>query len=73
MAHFLDSEIIKSMQTYWPEEFERTSSSKLRTPGDVQYALAYYYFMISERNQNFDFFDNFEENLDTNGDGYFLI
>lgn len=68
MAHFLDSEIIKSMQNFWPEHFEHTSASQLRSPNDIQYALAYYYFMMSER-EEYDFMNIFNTKIDKNHDG----
>lgn len=69
MAHFFDTEIILNMQNFWPEEFQKTSGSRLRSPTDIQYALAYYYFMISERDE-FDFDLLFRTVLDHNRDGY---
>lgn len=68
MAHFLQTEVIEDMMKFWPDEWERCSAAHLRFPEDMQYALAYYYFLINQP-QDFDLQTVFNT-LDCNNDGF---
>ena len=48
MPHFIDKNIMNSLQEKFSSEFEKTSANRLRTKTDMQYAFSYYYFVISE-------------------------
>jgi len=49
MPHYLQKSIIQDMQDKWPAQFDETSTHKLRSPRDMQFAFAYFYFMIHQR------------------------
>lgn len=62
MAHMIDVEVMKRLQDKFPEEFDRTSSHKIRSPNDMQFAFSYFYFLMSEKHEilpeeHFDAFD----------------
>ncbi|KAL0280655.1 UNVERIFIED_CONTAM: hypothetical protein PYX00_001881 [Menopon gallinae] len=67
MPHFIDREIMIELQNRFPEEWKNTSSHKLRASTDMQFAFAYFYFIVGwvvER----DIADIFDE-IDTDGSG----
>lgn len=39
-------DIMNEMQEKWKEEWEKTSNHRFRSPEDMQYAFAYYYYVI---------------------------
>ena len=48
-SYFYDpflSDIMNEMQEKWKEEWEKTSKHRFRSPEDMQYAFAYYYYVI---------------------------
>lgn len=62
MAHMIDVEVMKRLQEKFPEEFDQTSSHKIRSPDDMQFAFSYFYFLMSEKHEiqpeeHFDMFD----------------
>ncbi|XP_029824352.3 N-acetylglucosamine-1-phosphotransferase subunits alpha/beta [Ixodes scapularis] len=62
MAHMVDVDVVRRLQDMFPEEFDRTSSHKVRSSGDMQFAFSYFYFLMSERRdiepeEIFDAFD----------------
>ncbi|RZF40440.1 hypothetical protein LSTR_LSTR013902 [Laodelphax striatellus] len=62
MPHLIDKTIITELQTTFPDEFEQTSSRKIRSSNDMQFAFSYFYFLMSEETQLtaeqiFDIFD----------------
>ncbi|CAN7998761.1 unnamed protein product, partial [Ixodes hexagonus] len=62
MVHMVDVDIMRRLQDMFPEEFDRTSSHKVRSSGDMQFAFSYFYFLMSERRdikpeEIFDAFD----------------
>lgn len=62
MPHLLDKWIINDMQNKFDSEFKKTSSHKVRSAEDMQFAFSYFYFLVSERRQLtaseiFDLFD----------------
>ena len=48
-AHFFNKKILSHMRDKFSEEFELTSSSKIRSPEDMQLAFSYYYYLMSEK------------------------
>nr|XP_027198644.1 N-acetylglucosamine-1-phosphotransferase subunits alpha/beta-like [Dermatophagoides pteronyssinus] len=48
MAHFMDRDIMFRLHDRFGDEFEKTSSHKIRNSFDMQLAFAYYYFLMSE-------------------------
>ncbi|XP_075546750.1 N-acetylglucosamine-1-phosphate transferase subunits alpha and beta isoform X2 [Dermacentor variabilis] len=62
MAHMIDVEVMKRLQEKFPEEFDQTSSHRIRSPNDMQFAFSYFYFLMSEKHEtqpeeHFDMFD----------------
>lgn len=53
---------------FWKDEWERCSSAHLRSPKDMQYAMAYYYFLINSHHA-FNLSSVFEI-FDRDRDGY---
>ena len=48
MPHMIDVPIMQKLQSKFPAEFERTSSHKFRSSDDVQYAFAYFWFLMED-------------------------
>uniref|UniRef100_A0A6B2KXE3 EF-hand domain-containing protein n=1 Tax=Arcella intermedia TaxID=1963864 RepID=A0A6B2KXE3_9EUKA len=68
MPHFINTPVLKDLLDTWPKQFDETSSHKLRSPTDVQYAFAYYYFLMNQK-IDYDFDNYFDEHFDTDKDG----
>lgn len=67
MPHFIDRNIMLDLVNQFPEKWEETSSHRLRSGEDMQYAFAYYHFLI-EQTKNFSVDETFAEyDLDENG------
>ncbi|XP_033222982.1 N-acetylglucosamine-1-phosphotransferase subunits alpha/beta [Belonocnema kinseyi] len=49
MPHLLDKWIINDMQAKFQDEFKKTSSHKVRSAEDMQFAFSYFYFVASEK------------------------
>lgn len=49
MPHMIDLKIMEELQALLPEEFDKTSSHKLRSSDDMQFAFSYYYFVIGQK------------------------
>ena len=60
-------DIMTELQNTFPEEFDRTSSHKVRSNEDMQFAFSYFYFLMGERRQMV-VEEAFAE-LDTDGSG----
>jgi len=71
MPHFIDVDIMTDLVARFPQEWEQTSSHRLRSGQDMQYAFAYFYYLMSVE----DLFNTDEEfgNLDTDGDGLLSV
>ncbi|XP_028409646.1 N-acetylglucosamine-1-phosphotransferase subunits alpha/beta-like [Dendronephthya gigantea] len=48
MPHMVDVDIMNELQAKFPKEFDVTSSHKLRSKDDMQFALSYFYFVIDQ-------------------------
>lgn len=46
--HLIEKHIMGELQEKFPKEWEETSSHKLRSPKDMQFAFSYFYFLMSE-------------------------
>lgn len=51
MPHMINKEVMHALQERYPEEFDRTSSNKLRSSDDMQFSFSYFYFLMSERQE----------------------
>lgn len=49
MPHMIDLKIMEELQALLPDEFDKTSSHKLRSSDDMQFAFSYYYFVIGQK------------------------
>jgi hypothetical protein len=47
VPHLINRDIVDEMQREWPIEWDITSSNKFRSSYDMQYAFAYYHFVIN--------------------------
>ena len=56
------------LHSRYPEEFEATSSHKLRSSDDMQFSFSYFYFLMSEK-KVMDITDTFSE-LDSDQTGW---
>ncbi|KAL5473979.1 hypothetical protein EMCRGX_G028549 [Ephydatia muelleri] len=71
MPHMINIEIMKELQKKYAEEFERTSSHKLRASDDMQFGFSYFYYMIGER-QELNIAETFRE-FDTDHSGILSV
>ncbi len=71
MAHFIDVDIMSRLQNTFSHHFDITSSHKIRSSNDMQFAFAYNYYLMSELKQiNSSYiFDSF----DADSSGYEII
>lgn len=49
MPHMIDVKVMDELQSLLPEEFDQTSSHKLRSTDDMQFAFSYNYFVIGQK------------------------
>ena len=49
MPHMINVKIMEELQSLLPEEFDQTSSHKLRSSEDMQFAFSYNYFVIGQK------------------------
>lgn len=68
MPHFIQLDVLQRLHDTFPEEWERTSSHPFRSSTDMQFAFAYFYFLINERQTNV-WPRYFHTHIDTNQDG----
>jgi UDP-N-acetylglucosamine-lysosomal-enzyme len=45
----IDKDIMEELQSKWPNEWNATASHRLRSGQDMQYAFAYFYYLIHAR------------------------
>ena len=67
VPHLIDLDVIDHMRSVFGKQWEQTSSHRFRQENDLQFAFAYYHFLISER-QMFDVDAIFSE-FDTDRSG----
>lgn len=68
MPHMIDKNIMTKLQNKWPSQFDATSSHQLRDAHDMQYAFAYFYFLMQEK-QDYNMSQIFQIYLDVDHDG----
>jgi UDP-N-acetylglucosamine-lysosomal-enzyme len=69
MPFLIDKNIMEELQCLWPREFDATSSHRFRHSHDMQYAFAYYYYII-QAHKEFVVEKLFNDELDKNHDGF---
>ncbi|XP_045071340.1 N-acetylglucosamine-1-phosphotransferase subunits alpha/beta-like [Coregonus clupeaformis] len=47
MPHMIDRLIMQELQDIFPQEFDLTSSHRVRHPEDMQFSFSYFYFLMS--------------------------
>ncbi|KAG1953343.1 N-acetylglucosamine-1-phosphotransferase subunits alpha/beta [Pimephales promelas] len=51
MPHMIDRLIMQELQDVFPQEFDKTSSHRVRHSEDMQFAFSYFYFLMSALQQ----------------------
>ncbi|XP_077565741.1 N-acetylglucosamine-1-phosphotransferase subunits alpha/beta [Stigmatopora nigra] len=51
MPHMIDRLVMQELQDTFPEDFDQTSSHRVRHPDDMQFAFSYFYFLMSTQQQ----------------------
>jgi UDP-N-acetylglucosamine-lysosomal-enzyme len=69
MPFMIDKSIMEELQSTFPAEFDATSTHRFRHSRDMQFAFAYYYYIVQAR-KTFDFPKFFREEMDLDKDGY---
>jgi hypothetical protein len=70
MPHMIDVRAMEKLQSKWPSAFSSTSSRRFRTGVDVQYAYAYFHFLLEGgARDGIDVETFFSSELDSDGDG----
>ncbi|KAI6658944.1 N-acetylglucosamine-1-phosphotransferase subunits alpha/beta-like isoform X1 [Oopsacas minuta] len=72
MPHLIDRDIMQELQDEFREEFDLTSSHKVRQNDDMQYSFSYYYYYMSETLESISLRRVFEE-FDTDENGILSI
>jgi len=67
----MDRHVVQEIVSTWPEQFEATARHRFRHPLDMQYELAYAYYLLSEP-APLDV-PAFFQQMDLDGDGYLDI
>jgi hypothetical protein len=71
MPHMINKYLMAELQASWPEEWNRTSSNRFRTPKDMQYSFSYYYYLLNlHKSHPADIQSFISREVDTNHDGY---
>jgi len=72
MPHMIDVDVMLEMQSYFQKEWEKTSMHRFRSFGDMQYAFAYFYFLMNRYHLHKDvvLWEWWTDSLDTNDDGH---
>jgi UDP-N-acetylglucosamine-lysosomal-enzyme len=71
MPHFIDKDIMTELVSTFPEDWDQTSSHRLRSDHDMQYAFAYYHF-LAELSISFNASAAFDE-FDVDGTGLLSV
>uniref|UniRef100_A0A8C2F3W9 N-acetylglucosamine-1-phosphotransferase subunits alpha/beta n=1 Tax=Cyprinus carpio TaxID=7962 RepID=A0A8C2F3W9_CYPCA len=67
MPHMIDRLVMQELQDTFPQEFDKTSSHRVRHSEDMQFAFSYFYFLMSAL-QQLNISEVFEE-IDTDHSG----
>ena len=67
MPHMINRDVMRALHERYPEEFDHTSSNKIRSSDDMQFSFSYFYFLMGER-QKMDLERAFRQ-LDTDKSG----
>ncbi|EDV28564.1 uncharacterized protein TRIADDRAFT_51611 [Trichoplax adhaerens] len=48
ISHMMDKDILQELHDVLPQEFEKTSAHRLRSPDDMQFSFSYYYYIMGK-------------------------
>eukprot|EP00020_Sapocribrum_chincoteaguense_P004853 CAMPEP_0170737504 /NCGR_PEP_ID=MMETSP0437-20130122/4160_1 /TAXON_ID=0 /ORGANISM="Sexangularia sp." /LENGTH=884 /DNA_ID=CAMNT_0011075891 /DNA_START=61 /DNA_END=2715 /DNA_ORIENTATION=+ len=68
MPHMIDVPIMEELQSLFRDEFDATSSNHFRSSDDMQFAFAYFYHVMSAK-EEISFDELWRTRLDVDGDG----
>ena len=51
MPHMIDVKIMNDLQAMLPREFDQTSSHRLRSSDDMQFAFSFMYFVMGQKKE----------------------
>ena len=70
MPHMVDVRVMEKVQDRFADAFDATSTHRFRDSADIQFAFAYFYFIIEGGAQaGIDLDEYWSTELDTDGDG----
>ena len=70
MPHMIDTDVVRKMKAEWADEWRTTSRNRFRSGRDMQYAFAYFHYIMSKAKLAEPDFDTiWRDSVDTNGDG----
>lgn len=67
IAHMIDKRVMEDLQNSFSAEWDATSSHKVRSGTDMQFAFAYFHFVMSAKRNNT--IEEFINQLDSDGSG----
>lgn len=71
VPHFIAKRYAEEMQSFYPAQWEHTSSNRFRSGDDMQYAFSYYYWVINRHKKvRYDVLYYLQTYVDSDGDGY---
>lgn len=71
VPHMIDRDIMEEMQSRYSAQFNETSSHRFRSPTDMQYSFAYYYYVINRHKaQPKNIKELLQGAVDTDHDGF---
>lgn len=69
MPHLIDKATITDLQSWYPQDFARTSSHRFRSESDMQFSFSYFYFMMNEpTGESHEAF--LKQRIDLDGNGF---
>lgn len=70
MPHMIDTQVMRAMQAEWRDEWARTAANRFRSGTDMQFAFAYFHYVMSKaRIAEPDFDEIWRHDIDVDGDG----
>ena len=71
MPHMIDVEVMEELQTVFHDDFEATGNRRFRSPKDIQYSFAYFYWLMEGTKRfGIDLSEYWRNEIDTDHNGY---
>eukprot|EP00981_Chlorochromonas_danica_P004547 scaffold912_cov187-Ochromonas_danica.AAC.25 len=71
VPHFIAKRYAEEMQSFYPAQWDHTSSNRFRSGDDMQYAFSYYYWVINRHKKvRYDLLYYLQTYVDSDGDGH---